>query len=343
MNIREKESLISHNTFKVSAVADWWIEYSSLEDLKRLSQDEYFQTQQFLPIGQGSNLLFLHDYQGVILSSQIKEIDIINESESKVSLRVGSGVIWDDLIVWALEHGYNGIENLSWIPGTVGAAAVQNIGAYGAEIEEFIDYVDTFDLKEGKQHTFTRAECNYGYRYSLFKEEEYKHHVITHVHFTLPKNNHVNLSYQALEAYFSHQAPTPLAVREAVIEIRKSKLPNPEKLPNAGSYFMNPIVPIEVYEKLSKEYSDMPYYPAEKGIKLSAAWLLDQAGLKGYKKGNIGTYERQPLIIVNLGKAEGAEIAQFAEELSNKVFDKFAIRLTPEVRYIGKFKQDMTE
>lgn len=335
MNIREKESLVSHNTFQISVVADWWVEYSSLEDLKRLSQDEYFQSLPFLPIGQGSNLLFLEDYRGAILSSQINGIEVLNETSESVSLRVGSGIVWDDFVVWALAHGYNGIENLSWIPGTVGAAAVQNIGAYGAEIEEFIDCVETFDLKTGEQTLIAKADCQYGYRYSIFKEEMYKNHVITHVLFTLPKSNQVNLSYQALEAYFSNREPTPQQVREAVIKIRQSKLPNPHELPNAGSYFMNPVVPFEIYQRLSKEYPNIPYYPAEKGIKLSAAWLLDQAGLKGYKKGNVGTYNQQPLIIVNFGKADGKEIADFAQELSDIVFDKFAIRLTPEVRYIG--------
>lgn len=335
MNIREKESLVSHNTFQISVVADWWVEYSSLEDLKRLSQDEYFQSLPFLPIGQGSNLLFLEDYRGAILSSQINGIEVLNETSESVSLRVGSGIVWDDFVVWALAHGYNGIENLSWIPGTVGAAAVQNIGAYGAEIEEFIDCVETFDLKTGEQTLIAKADCQYGYRYSIFKEEMYKKHVITHVLFTLSKSNQVNLSYQALEAYFSNREPTPQQVREAVIKIRQSKLPNPHELPNAGSYFMNPVVPFEIYQRLSKEYPNIPYYPAEKGIKLSAAWLLDQAGLKGYKKGNVGTYNQQPLIIVNFGKADGKEIADFAQELSDIVFDKFAIRLTPEVRYIG--------
>lgn len=335
MNIREKESLVSHNTFQISVVADWWVGYSSLEDLKRLSQDEYFQSLPFLPIGQGSNLLFLEDYRGAILSSQINGIEVLNETSESVSLRVGSGIVWDDFVVWALAHGYNGIENLSWIPGTVGAAAVQNIGAYGAEIEEFIDCVETFDLKTGEQTLIAKADCQYGYRYSIFKEEMYKNHVITHVLFTLSKSNQVNLSYQALEAYFSNREPTPQQVREAVIKIRQSKLPNPHELPNAGSYFMNPVVPFEIYQRLSKEYPNIPYYPAEKGIKLSAAWLLDQAGLKGYKKGNVGTYNQQPLIIVNFGKADGKEIADFAQELSDIVFDKFAIRLTPEVRYIG--------
>lgn len=335
MDIQEKKQLVSHNTFQISVVADWWVAYSSLEDLDRLSRDEYFLSQPFLPIGEGSNLLFLKDFHGVLLYSQIKTIDLLHESENHVSVRVGSGVIWDDFVVWALDHGYNGVENLSWIPGTVGASAVQNIGAYGAEVEQFIESVETFDLKTGKEQRFSREECCYAYRDSIFKKEEYKHHIVTHVVFSLPKDGAVNLSYQAIKDYFSRETPTPQAVRQAVIEIRKSKLPDPKELPNAGSFFMNPIIAIEEFERIREKYPNLPHYSAEKGVKLSAAWLLDQTGLKGYKKGQVATYDRQPLILVNMGNATGSEVAAFAQELSDKVFEKFAIRLTPEVRYVG--------
>lgn len=334
MDIKEKVSLIGHNTFAISAMADWWVDYSSLDDLDRLARDEYFLQQPFLPIGAGSNLLFLGDFKGVILFSQFREIEILEETEDRVHLRVGSGVVWDDFVVWALKHGYFGIENLSWIPGTVGASAVQNIGAYGTEVAQFIACVETFDLAHRERREFSQEECSYSYRYSIFKEETYKYHIVTHVHFSLSKKPSVNLSYKALSDKLDGTKPLPKDVRQAVFEIRDSKLPDPKELPNAGSFFMNPVVDEDTFAKLQGLYPSIPHYPANDGIKLSAAWLLDQSGLKGYQQGNVATYIHQPLIIVNVGSATGQEIADFARELSHKVFQKFGVELHPEVRYI---------
>jgi len=339
MEIKEKFPLVSHNTFGIEATADWWVSYHSLDDLDRLARDEYFRSLPYLAIGEGSNLLFLNDYHGAILYSEIKDREVLptpkGEDQDTVLLRIGSGIIWDEFVAWSLEQGYYGAENLSWIPGSVGAAAVQNIGAYGSEVAQLIYQVETFDLKTRSKRVFFPKECLYDYRYSYFKEKEAERYIITHVVFALSRKANVNLSYKALHDYLPSGNVTPRDVRKAVIEIRQAKLPDPKVLPNAGSFFMNPIVSSEVYQELQEKYPDMLHYPASQGVKLSAAWLLDNAGLKGYRVGNVGTYERQPLILVNRGGAKGTDVAQFASLLVEKVKAAFGVTLHPEVRYIG--------
>lgn len=233
-----------------------------------------------------------------------------------------------------LQRGFYGVENLSAIPGTVGASAVQNIGAYGAEVSQFISAVETVDLHNGEKHTFTHEECAFAYRKSLFKQPEMASHVVTHVTYRLSREPQLNLSYAALKQTFEGKNPTPLEVRQAVRSIRSAKLPDHHEYPNAGSFFMNPVVEAALAETMLKAYPEMPHYPAKDGVKLSAAWLIDQSGLKGIRHGAVGTWPKQPLVIVNYEQANGREVADFAQFVVDTVKKKFAITLHPEVRYI---------
>lgn len=340
MEILQRHSLKAHNTFSIAATAEWFIEIDSLDDLKQLAADEYFATLPFVTIGEGSNLLFTADYTGAILHPRLGVGDSIvplpTDTEGDVLVRIGCGVIWDHFVSKALSQGLYGAENLSWIPGTVGAAAVQNIGAYGSEVSQLITKVETFDIATGKHHSFSVTDCQFAYRYSRFKRADMASHIVTYVTLRLSTCPRINLSYKALAERVAPTA-TPHEIREAVIAIRKEKLPDPKELPNAGSFFMNPVVPAAQFEQLAQAYPSMPFYPTDNPgkIKLSAAWLIDQSGLKGYTSGAVGTYHRQPLILVNHGGATGAEIAAFSLEVAGKVQAKFGVMLHPEVRFLS--------
>lgn len=334
MNIQSHYSLKEHNSFGVEANTDWWIAFDSEEDLLSLSKDEFFASLSFVVIGEGTNLLFIDDYPGAVLSSQISSIEEGEREGAFQYIRAGSGIVWDDFVADMLQRGFYGVENLSAIPGTVGASAVQNIGAYGAEVSQFISAVETVDLHNGKKHTFTHEECAFAYRKSLFKQPDMASHVVTHVTYRLSREPQLNLSYAALKQTFEGKNPTPLEVRQAVRSIRSAKLPDHHEYPNAGSFFMNPVVEAALAETMLKAYPEMPHYPAKDGVKLSAAWLIDQSGLKGIRHGAVGTWPKQPLVIVNYEQASGREIADFAQFVVDTVKKKFAITLHPEVRYI---------
>lgn len=338
MDIRQEYSLRRLNTFGVNATAAWYITYQSCEDLQTLVRDEYFQECRCLHIGEGSNLLFLTNFRGIVLRSEIKDISLVGEDAESVYLRVGAGMLWDDFVSYAVEHGYYGAENLSLIPGQVGSAAIQNIGAYGTEVEQIISSVEAIDRRSGESRSFTHSDCSYRYRHSFFKEPEASDWIITYVVFRLGKEAKLNIAYADLERYFAEQSlqPTLESVRQAVISIRRSKLPDHTELGNAGSFFMNPIVEQALAQTLLEQYPDMPHYPQSDGrVKLAAGWLIEQCGYKGYRRGDAGVYERQALILVNHGEATGTDIASLAEDIVASVEQRFGLRLTPEVRYIS--------
>lgn len=338
MKIEQGAPLKEYNTFGIEATADWLISYYSIEDLETLVRDEYFQECRYLHIGGGSNLLFLTNFHGIVLRSMITTIDVVEQDNSKVHLHLGAGWVWDDVVAYAVSHGYYGIENLSLIPGQLGAAAIQNIGAYGVEIEQVIHKVDTIHRRTGKRRSFSRSECRYAYRYSIFKEPEMADYIVTHVSLELSKKPSYTLSYAGLAQALSTRGaePTLDEIRRTVIDIRQSKLPDPSKLGNAGSFFMNPIVSPDVHQRLLQEYPDIPTYPLADGqIKLAAGWLIEQAGMKGYRLHHAGVYDRQALVLVNYGGATGQDIANLALEVQSAVRDKFGIELSPEVRYIS--------
>lgn len=337
MKIEQNYSLEKHNTFHLPVKTRWFMEYETEEELERILRDEYFQECVSLHIGEGSNLLFINDFNGIIIHSQIKGISVIKETEDEVWLRIGAAEKWDDVVSYAVGKGYGGIENLSLIPGETGAASIQNIGAYGVEVKDVIEAVEAYNQLSFEKRIFTNEECLYGYRYSFFKNEHTDPYIVTYIQIRLSKHSHAfHLDYGNLKEELGDKTVTPLAVREAVIAIRRKKLPDPEELGNAGSFFMNPIIPISHFEKLKEQYPAMPSYPATEGnVKVPAGWLIEQCGFKGQRHGAVGIYDKQALVLVNWGDATGHEIALVAESIRAAVQDRFGIELMPEVKYVG--------
>ena len=337
MKIEENYSLEKHNTFHVQVAAKHFMEYDSVEELSRILRDEYFMECQKLHIGAGSNLLFLDDYNGIILHSLIKGFEVMGSDDASVYLQVGAGESWDACVSHAVSNNWGGVENLSDIPGETGAAAVQNIGAYGVEIKDVIESVTAYEVKTGNKKIFTATECKYGYRDSIFKNELLDQYIITHVTLKLTKQPVLNLSYGNLNEVMCAQKEQNIqTVRDVVSQIRAEKLPNTAELGNAGSFFKNPIISKPHYEAIQKDYPTIPGYEvADNKIKVPAAWLIETIGFKGKSFDTVGVYDKQALVIVNLGDASGTEIAMLAESIRTKVLQQFEIEVNPEVRYVG--------
>jgi UDP-N-acetylmuramate dehydrogenase len=336
MRILENRSLMEHNTFHLDIKARWFIEYESEADLLKLLRDEYFLSQPFLHIGSGSNLLFLGDYEGAIVHSAIRGREIVKEDERSLWLQVGAGENWDDLVVYCVGNGWGGIENLSLIPGEVGATAVQNIGAYGMEVAQVIEEVHAYHLPTHQKRIFTNAECSYSYRDSFFKQEENRGlYFITHVVYRLSKQADFLLDYGNLKDILHGQKITLQTIRDAVCQLRRTKLPDPGIEGNAGSFFMNPYICIAHYDALKKRYPALPHYPVDNDVvKIPAAWLIEQCGLKGTSLGGAAVSEKQALVIINRDHATGSDIAHLAEKIRLAVKERFDIDLCPEVNYV---------
>jgi UDP-N-acetylmuramate dehydrogenase len=336
MRIEENYSLLAYNTFHLPVKARWFMEYENEEELGRILRDEYFQECISLHIGRGSNLLFINDYRGIILHSLIKGIQVIEENEDTVLLRIGAAEIWDDVVAYAVSKGWGGIENLSDIPGEAGAAAIQNIGAYGVEIKDVIEGVEAYNQLSFGKRIFIKEECQYDYRYSFFKNEHKEPHIVTYILIRLNKKPGYILQYGKLKDALANYPAISLAhVREAVIAIRKEKLPDPDVIGNAGSFFTNPLISQQHFDKLKALYPAMPSYPAsDNQIKIPAAWLIEQCGFKGKSHGQVGVYNKHALVLTNLGDANGHEIALVAESIRSAVKERFDIELFPEVKYI---------
>lgn len=336
MRIEQDYGLEKHNTFHLPVKTQYFVEYQTEQELQTILSDEYFQECRILHIGSGSNLLFFDNFAGIVLHSAIKGIEKTKEDDKNVYLRVGAGVIWDDLVAYAVQNGWGGIENLSLIPGETGAAAIQNIGAYGAEVKDVIETVEAFERSTRTKRIFTREECNYGYRSSIFKTDCDDKYIVTYVTVCLSKQPGLSLSYGNLKEALAGYSEVSLAtVREAIISIRRQKLPDPEQCGNAGSFFMNPVITNQHFEKLRLQYPSMPSYPASDGkVKIPAGWLIEQCGFKGKSYGTVGVYEKQALVLVNLGNATGTEISMLAESIRMKVSAQFEIEIVPEVKYI---------
>lgn len=338
MRIEQNYSLEKHNTFHLPVKTRWFMEYDNEEELGRILRDEYFQECLSLHIGGGSNLLFLNDFNGIIVHSQIKGIELLKETDEAVWLRIGAAEKWDDVVAYAVEHNYGGIENLSLIPGEAGAAAIQNIGAYGVEIKDVIDTVETYNQLTFEKRLFTQADCEYGYRYSYFKNEHNDPHIVTHIQIRLTKqpHHHYHLDYGNLQEVLAGKELSLATIREEVINIRRKKLPDPEVLGNAGSFFMNPVVDVELFNRIKADCPAVPSYPAAGGkLKIPAGWLIEQCGFKGKNHGTVGVYEKQALVLVNLGGATGDAVALVAESIRAAVRERFGIELMPEVKYVG--------
>lgn len=339
MLLKENFSLLRHNTFGIDAYCRLFIEYSDNGELKDALKKVKEMHAPMLHIGGGSNLLFTKDYEGVVLHAGSKNIKIIKETEDNIYIEADAGVVWDEFVEWTIKHGSFGLENLSLIPGEVGASAVQNIGAYGIEVCQYIDRVKTLEVATEKYHEFKNEECNYGYRHSIFKGELYGKHIVTSVVYKLSKVFTPHLEYGALKTQLEKhnlnaKDITAQQLRKLIIDIRNEKLPNPNDIGSAGSFFMNPIVSEEKFVALYQQYPTIPHYPAKNGIKLSAGWLIDQAGWKGKKFKNAGVYEKQALVLVNNGGATGDDIVQLAQSIQKDILEKFGINIKPEAIYI---------
>lgn len=327
-------SLLPYNTFGIDVSASRFLEYASVAELKEyIAQGAV--TTPFLHIGGGSNLLFTKDYDGLILHSRIGGIEVTAEDSQTVSLRVGAGVVWDDFVACCVEHGWYGAENLSLIPGEVGASAVQNIGAYGVEVKDLITAVETVNV-QGYGRVYSVEECEYAYRSSIFKRPENKSVFVTYVRFRLSKEERYTLDYGTIRQELAkYPAPTLPIVRKVIIEIRESKLPDPKVMGNAGSFFMNPIVAKEKLEALQRDYPRIPYYELPDGrVKIPAGWMIDQFGWKGKSLGPAAVHDKQALVLVNRGGAKGSDIVALSDAVRASVRDKFGIDIHPEVNVI---------
>ncbi len=332
--IQTNFSLLHHNTFGIDVKASRFVEYSSVEELNGLILNGQI-TEPYLHIGEGSNLLFTEDYAGTILHSRIGGIEVVREDTETIWVKAGAGIDWDKFVAYCVDQGWYGLENLSFIPGEVGASAVQNIGAYGVEVKDLIDTVDTINIY-GEIKTYQAAECAYTYRDSIFKRAEMKNVFVTHVCFKLSKIRKFTLDYNALrdEVEGLPEITLPI-VRTAVISIRKRKLPDPKVLGNAGSFFMNPIVSQVRFKELSETFPGMPYYLQPDGTaKIPAGWLIEQCGWKGKSMGQAAVYESQALVLVNKGGATGSEIIALSDAVRKAVYDKFNINIHPEVNIV---------
>ena len=338
MNIYTDYSLKSRHTFGMDVKTALFIEYATKEELKEILQNQQLEEGRWLHIGGGSNLLFMGDYSGTILHSSIKGYEVLSEDAEEVVVRVGAGEVWDDFVAYTVAQGWYGAENLSWIPGEVGASAVQNIGAYGVEAKDLIVNVETIEVATGEERIFSNAECAYAYRESIFKLSLKGQYIVTHVSYRLKKTPSYHLDYGNVRAELAKANfdLTLANVRQVIIDIRQAKLPDPNVQGNAGSFFMNPIVPRAHFEALQKDYPQIPHYEVDADrVKIPAAWMIDQCGWKGKRLGNAGVHDKQALVLVNCGGATGAEVVRLSEEIQQSVFKMFGIQIYPEVNFIG--------
>lgn len=337
MTLQEHFSLLPFNTFGIECDARWFAEYDSAASLRSIVQSDVFRANRFLHIGRGSNLLFLNDYNGLVIHSAIRTVRVVEHDEDSVLIEAGAGMIWDDLVHYAVSNGWWGIENLSLIPGETGAAAVQNIGAYGVEISDVLVSVTVLSLKTGQELTLPVWECGYGYRTSIFKTTAKNEFAVLSVRMVLSRQPQPKLTYPQLENEVKKRGELTLStIRNTIIEIRSSKLPDPAELGNAGSFFMNPVVSAGKWKELHTGNPDMPNYQLGDGsVKIPAAWLIDQCGWKGKGIGNAAVHDKQALVLVNKGGAQGSEIAGLAAEIQRSIADRFGIELQPEVNYIS--------
>ena len=336
MLIEENISLRPYNTFGLNYKAERIIHLHDDSDIRSVSKT-INNNKPYLILGGGSNLLFTGNYNGTLIHPMSGGVRILKHDNNSVFISAGAGIRWDDLVAWTVENGFYGLENLSLIPGNTGAAPVQNIGAYGVEVRNAIDRIETIRLADGKQVIFSNEDCGFDYRYSIFKGPEKGNYVVTRVFFRLSTDAELNLGYGGVKEEVLKLGEITLKnVRSAIIRIRKNKLPDPYVTGNAGSFFKNPVVPDEAAEKLRKEFPLMPQYPERKGFtKIAAGWLIEQCGLKGKRSGDAGVHEKQALVLVNYGHATGSDIYRLSESVRQSVKDQFGLDLEREVEIVG--------
>ncbi len=333
----ENYPLKPYNTFGIEVQARYFFEFTELDDLKIFwDTDPNWNSEKRLVLGEGSNVLFLGDFDGLVIRPNIPGIWPVKEDRQNVWIEAGAGEIWDEFVRYCVDSQLGGVENLSLIPGTVGAVPVQNIGAYGQEAGNVIETVKGFDLLERKMVEYTAEECRFSYRNSIFKNELKGRFVITSVVFRLDKFPEFRLDYAMLEKKVNQKGDVTLEnIKQAVNEIRTAKLPDVKELGSAGSFFKNPEVEMEVAEKIEAAFGEMPVYPATRGkVKLAAGWLVEKAGWKGFRDGDAGVHDKQALVLVNYGKATGRQIFDLSEKIRQSVSEMFGIELEREVNCV---------
>lgn len=335
MNIKEHISLKKLNTFGIDVQAAHFVEINSPDDFHALREEKVYKTGKNLVLGGGSNILFTKNYPGLVIKNNLKGIEITRQDENSVWVKVSAGENWHQFVLWCVQQNYGGLENLSLIPGCVGAAPMQNIGAYGVEIKDNCEKVFALDMENGKEIVFTNKDCHFGYRESVFKHELKNKFLITGVIFKLNKKPVFNTSYGAIEQELAAMGVKDLSIKaisDAVIRIRSSKLPDPNEKGNAGSFFKNPEVSKEKHDFLKQQFEKLVSYPLDNGnFKLAAGWLIEQCGLKGRCVGGACVHDKQALVLVNTGNANGNEVYQLSEEVLQTVKEKFGVTLEREV------------
>ncbi|PRX53083.1 UDP-N-acetylmuramate dehydrogenase [Flagellimonas meridianipacifica] len=337
MKIQENISLRKYNTFGIDVSARFFVEITGLLQLQKVLELKAY-PKKFILSG-GSNVLLTQDIDVLVMHINLKGISIEDETDSEVVLKVMAGENWHDLVLWSLDKGYGGLENLSLIPGNTGTAPIQNIGAYGVELKDVFESCTAMEIATGELVEFDQDSCQFGYRDSIFKNKAKGKYIITSVNLRLTKENHqLNTNYGAIENELKKLGivyPTVHDVSKAVIAIRRSKLPDPDEIGNSGSFFKNPIVSKKTFERLKKSYPEVPSYQISKSeIKIPAGWLIEQCGFKGKRIGDAGVHEKQALVLVNHGNASGEEILDLAKTIQRTVNKKFKIEITPEVNII---------
>jgi len=334
MNIKKNISLKRYNSFAIDIKADYFIEITQAEEFQPLIQWINGHNMPFVFLGGGSNILFTQDYKGLAVYINTQGKQKIAETKTHYLIEVSAGENWHEFVRWSIEQNYIGLENLSLIPGTVGAAPMQNIGAYGIELADRFHSLQAIHITTGKSYTFDKDACKFAYRHSFFKENlgEY---LIQSVTFQLPKKPDWRINYAGLKQQLAHKALSARLISDAIMALRQSKLPDPNSVPNAGSFFKNPLLSCAAMQKLQQKYANIPSYPhANRHVKTSAAWLIDQCGWKGQARGQAEVYAKHALVLTNKGHATGAEIWQLAQCIQDSVLQKFGIQLEAEPRIL---------
>lgn len=338
MLVQSNVSLRHLNTFGLDADARYFVNVRSIDELTAVLRDPEWKNFPKFILGGGSNILLTKDIDALVIHPGIKGITTVEESEEAVVLKVGAGEVWHDFVMHCVDNGYGGVENLSLIPGTVGAAPMQNIGAYGVEIKSVVESVEAVDIESGEKRVFSNAECEFGYRESVFKKAFKNKYVITGATFRLSKKPVLNAAYGDVQKTLQEmgaETPTIRDISEAIMTIRRSKLPDPAEIGNAGSFFKNPEIPLAQFTQLRETFPEVPGYPVDaETVKVPAGWLIERAGWKGYREDEIGVHARQALVLVNYGGGTGAQIKALSEKIQESVAGKFGIRLNAEVNFI---------
>jgi UDP-N-acetylmuramate dehydrogenase len=332
--IEQNVSLKPYNTFGLNAQAKLLARVGSVPELQEVLADTNLKSEERFILGGGSNILLTRNVDGLVIKNEIDGIEVLEETPSHFLVKSGAGVMWHELVMHCIQNNYAGIENLSLIPGNVGAAPMQNIGAYGVELKDVFHSLEAVEMASGNVETFSSADCQFGYRESVFKRKLKGQFIISSVTLKLSKNPSINTSYGAIEQELEAMgisSPTIKEVSQAVINIRQSKLPDPKELGNSGSFFKNPVVPTFKFEELKSQHPNIPGYPAGENTKLAAGWLIEQCGWKGKVVGNTGSHAKQALVLVNYGNATGVEIFELSEQIMQSVYDTFGVQLEREV------------